>query len=281
MVLIEFKNFSFRYKQNDVYALNNINLKIPENKFILLAGETGSGKTSLIRCMNGLIPQFYAGYYKGNVEVNGKDTAETPISDLSTEVGIVFQNPENQLIAMNVENEIAFGLENLGVPRNVMERKIEEISTLMGITDLLEKPPFNLSGGEQQRVAIASILVLNPKILVLDEPTATLDPHFAKKILLKLKEIQVKQEITVIISEHRMDLIMSLIDDIILMKEGKIFEHNSVQKVINGPNFQNLSINKPVIYSLFKGLKQNGIIEGMLPISIKQAVELIENQSSK
>ncbi|MFW9950973.1 MAG: energy-coupling factor ABC transporter ATP-binding protein, partial [Candidatus Thorarchaeota archaeon] len=126
MSLIKFSNFYFRYKGNDEYALKNVNLDISSNKFILLAGETGSGKTSLIRCMNGLIPQFYAGYYKGSVEISGKNTIKTTISELSNDVGIVFQNPENQLIAMNVEHEIAFGLENLGIPREVIKEKIKE-----------------------------------------------------------------------------------------------------------------------------------------------------------
>ena len=119
MDLIKFENFYYRYKGNEEYALNDINLKINENKFILLCGETGSGKTTLIRSMNGLIPQFYAGYYKGFVKIDERDTAETPISSLSSEVGIVFQNPENQLIAMNVEHEIAFGLESLCVPHTL------------------------------------------------------------------------------------------------------------------------------------------------------------------
>ena len=104
MTIIKFNNFSYRYKGIEDYILDNINLEINENKFILLCGETGSGKTSLIRCMNGLIPQFYAGFYKGSVEVCGKDTVETPIADLSTEIGIAVQNPENQLISMNVEH---------------------------------------------------------------------------------------------------------------------------------------------------------------------------------
>jgi energy-coupling factor transporter ATP-binding protein EcfA2 len=183
MSLIKFSNFHFRYKGNEEYAVKNINLKIESNKFILLAGETGSGKTSLIRCMNGLIPQFYAGYYKGSVEISGKNTTETSISSLSEDIGIVFQNPENQLIAMNVEHEIAFGLENLGFSRDIIKERIEEVVEITEIENIMDKAPFEISGGEQQRVAIASILVLEPKIIVLDEPTANLDPFFAQKII--------------------------------------------------------------------------------------------------
>ena len=191
MDLIRFEKFFYRYKGNEEYALNNINLRIEkEGNFLLLCGETGSGKTTLIRCMNGLIPQFYSGFYKGKVFINEVNTVETSIANLSTEVGIVFQNPENQLIAMNVEHEIAFGLENLGVPRKKIAQKIEESASLTEIEHILDKAPFELSGGEQQRVAIASILVLEPKLLILDEPTALLDPQMARKIINLLKEIQ-------------------------------------------------------------------------------------------
>ena len=146
MNLIKFNNFSYRYKGNEEYALNDIKLEIQKNKFILLAGETGSGKTSLIRCMNGLIPQFYAGFYKGSVEIAGQDTIETSIANLSTKVGIVFQNPENQLIAMSVENEIAFGMENLGIARDEMIKRMDESVKLTEIEHLLHKAPFELSG---------------------------------------------------------------------------------------------------------------------------------------
>jgi len=277
MYLIKFNNFYYRYKRNEEYALNNVNLKIEKNKFILLCGETGSGKTSLIRCMNGLIPQFYPGFYRGSVEVVGKDTIKVPISELATEVGIVFQNPENQLIAMNVEHEIAFGMENLAIPREVMKKRIDEVVKLTEIEHLLEKAPFELSGGEQQRVAIASVLVLEPKILILDEPTALLDPYMAQKILKLLKKIQIERYITIIISEHRMDLIFPLADEIVLIKDGFIIEHDTKEKIINGENFSNMNLNHPVIYSIFYQLKKEKLFNKKLPGSIPEAIELLKN----
>jgi energy-coupling factor transporter ATP-binding protein EcfA2 len=278
MDLIKFENFYYRYKGNEEYALNNVSLKINNNKskFILLCGETGSGKTSLIRCMNGLIPQFYTGFYKGKVFINGKDTTETPIADLSTEVGIVFQNPENQLIAMNVEHEIAFGLENFGVPPEEISKRIKESASLTEIEHILDKAPFELSGGEQQRVAIASILVLEPKVLILDEPTALLDPYMAKKIIDLLKEIQTEKNITILISEHRLDLILPFTDQIILMKTGRIIEFGSREKVINGEIFQNARLNKPVIYSIFNDLKEENLFNQNIPTSIPDAIKSLK-----
>lgn len=275
MNLIKFNNFSYRYKGNEEYALNSINLEIQENKFILLAGETGSGKTSLIRCINGLIPQFYAGFYKGSVEIAGQDTVETSIANLSTNVGIVFQNPENQLIAMTVENEIVFGMENLGISRDEMIKRMDESVKLTEIEHLLYKAPFELSGGEQQRVAIASILVLKPQILILDEPTALLDPYMARKILSLLKKIQTERNITIIISEHRMDLILPLVDEIIMMKEGLIIGHDVKDKIINGDDFKKLAINHPVIYSIFNELKKERLLSRNIPVSIPEAIKYL------
>ncbi|MFO7794842.1 MAG: energy-coupling factor ABC transporter ATP-binding protein [Promethearchaeati archaeon] len=276
MSLIKFHNFYFRYKENKIYALNNINLEIEDSKFILLAGETGSGKTSLIRCMNGLIPQFYSGYYKGWVEVNGFDTTKIAISDLSTFVGIVFQNPENQLVSMNVEHEIAFGLENLGLPENQIKQRIDDVVKLTGIESILDKAPFEISGGEQQRVAIASILALNPDILILDEPTSNLDPFFAKKILDLLHEIHKKQKLTIIIAEHRMDLLLPLVDEIILMKDGKIIEHDKKKKVVNNTNFKQMDINRPFIYSVFNQLKSKNLFKEDIPVSLDEALNLMK-----
>ena len=276
MSIIKFKNFHFRYKGNDEYALKNINLEIGSNKFILLAGETGSGKTSLIRCMNGLIPQFYAGHYKGHVEISGKNTNETTISELSNDIGIVFQNPENQLITMNVEHEIAFGLENLGISREIIRKKIKEVVEITEIESIIDKAPFEISGGEQQRVAIASILVLEPRVIILDEPTANLDPLFARKILNLLKKIQVEKKITIIISEHRMDLILPLVDEIILMKESEILAHDTKDNIINTNTFENLNINKPKIYSIFNELKKRNRFQHDLPVSIQDAINMLK-----
>lgn len=278
MTLITFNNFHFRYKKNKEYQLNNINLKIERNKFILLCGETGSGKTTLIRSMNGLIPQFYPGYYKGNVIVNGNDNSETPIAELAKDVGIVFQNPENQLIAMDVENEIAFGMENLGFPKEKMREKLKNITKTMEIEHLLDKAPFELSGGEIQRVAIASILVLDPKILILDEPLSSLDPYMAEKIIFLLKKIQIETNTTIIISEHRMDLILPVVDEIILMSNGFVLEHDTKEKIINGKTFQDLNLNKPIIYSIFSQLKKENLFKEKIPASISEAIDYFQKK---
>ena len=153
---------------------------------------------------------------------------------------------------------------------------MDESVELTEIKHLLHKAPFELSGGEQQRVAIASILVLKPRILVLDEPTALLDPKMAKKILVLLKRIQSESNITIIISEHRMDLILPLADEIIMMKEGRIIGHDVKDNIINGDNFKKLNINRPVIYSIFNKLKEERLISGNIPASIPEAINYLK-----
>jgi energy-coupling factor transporter ATP-binding protein EcfA2 len=164
-------------------VLKKINLKIASKKFLALLGNTGSGKSSLVRTFNGLIPHFYNGIYFGIVKISGKDTINEEIRDLSMNVGLVFQNPENQLVAMTVEREIAFGLENRGIDPSIIRAKIDKVLNILEISHLKYKHPYELSGGEQQRVAVASILVLEPEVIILDEPTAALDQKAARDVL--------------------------------------------------------------------------------------------------
>ena len=158
-----------------------------------------------------------------------------------------------------------------------MKRKVENIAVLTEIEHLLDRAPFELSGGEQQRVAIASILVLEPKVLILDEPSSLLDARMAQQIFLLLKRIQTERKTTIIIAEHRMDLIMQFVDEIILINNGEVIEHESKEKVINSNNFQELEVNKPVIYSIFSQLKKEKLYNYNIPSSIIEAVKSLKN----
>ena len=157
------------------------------------------------------------------------------------------------------------------------KKKIKEVIQLTEIEHLLDRAPFELSGGEQQRVAIASILVLEPKVLILDEPSSLLDPMMAKKIINLLKKIQTEKGTTIIISEHRMDLVIPVADEIILISEGKILEHDTKDNIINKDNFQNLIINKPVIYSIFNQLKKEKLYNDKIPTSILETIKYLKS----
>ena len=183
MSLIEFVDFSFKYLGAETLALRKINLKIEQGEFLVLTGPSGCGKTTFCRAINGLVPQFHRGYIAGNVFVDGKDTRDHSVAELAPTAGLVFQQPENQLVTLNVEREIAFGPENLGVDKTEVRRRVEELIDMLDLDHLREKHPHEMSGGEQQRVAIAATLALKPKILVADEPTSNLDPKSAETIL--------------------------------------------------------------------------------------------------
>ena len=183
MKIIEVKDLGFKYAGTDFYAIRGVNLEIDEGEFVVLAGKSGCGKTTLLRCLNGLIPHFYEGEFRGRVLIDGIDTRECPPHILSQKVGMVFQNPDNQLFALSVEADIAFPLENLGLPREEIRDRVEWALKLLGIEELRKRSPFELSAGQKQKVAIASVLAMKPKILLLDEPTSSLDPVSAKNLI--------------------------------------------------------------------------------------------------
>ena len=256
-------------------ALNLINLSIRQGKFIAMVGDTGSGKSTLVRTFNGLIPSFYRGIFFGYVGVFGKDTIQEKISNLSRDVGLVFQNPENQLVAMTVEREIAFGLENLGVERDIIQDKITQILEYLGISHLRMRHPYELSGREQQRVAIASILTLEPSVIILDEPTATLDPQAAESVLNLLEKLNIDKKITIIIIEHRLEVILPYCTEIIIVQNGKVLQHASTQEVLNSNLLYSTDVRVPEYIQLFKNLKSNKKYSGTIPTTIEQAAHNI------
>ncbi|MEJ2048011.1 MAG: ABC transporter ATP-binding protein [Dehalococcoidia bacterium] len=175
VTLISIEDLTFTYSGSDHPALKNISLKIGEGEFVLVTGPSGGGKSSLGRCLNGLIPHFYGGKIYGRVLVSGLDTRNHSTKELAGKVGFVFQDPENQLVSLDVEREIAFGLENLAFPRDLIAKRVEESLDALGIASLRYRQLSELSGGEKQKVGIASVLALHPTILILDEPTSELD----------------------------------------------------------------------------------------------------------
>lgn len=180
MPIVEVRSLSYTYPGSTKPTLTNVNFSVEEGEFILLTGPSGCGKTTLCRCLNGLIPNSYGGEFNGQVIVDGLVTTEHPVYEIAQHVGLVFQNPENELFCTSVEREVAFGPENLALPREEIRKRVEESLAMVGISHLRDKSPEELSGGEQQKVAIAALLAMKPKILVLDEPTANLDPASAQ-----------------------------------------------------------------------------------------------------
>jgi energy-coupling factor transport system ATP-binding protein len=266
-LIISAENVSFQYKGATDLSLRKITIELTENKIYLLCGPTGSGKTTFIRALNGLIPHFYPGLYYGYLKVNGLDTVDSNTSKLSEHVGMVFQNPENQLFAMNVERELAFGLENLGYPQEEIRRRINKAITLLKLESIRYRPPYQLSGGEQQKVAIASLVSMEPDVLVFDEPLSNLDPQSAEEIMHILVQLQKEHHKTLIIVEHRIEYVLPFTDNVILFKDGQIIEQGPLTDVVEHEPFFRLGLDLPPLLLWFKKQRELGIYQGALPLS--------------
>jgi energy-coupling factor transport system ATP-binding protein len=213
------ENLSFKYRTRPELAIEDISFELKPGELLLIAGSSGCGKTTLARCINGLIPRSYRGERKGRVLLNGREVAEMKIAEMAQEVGTLLQDPERQIVASNVFNEIAFGPENLGLPRDEIIMRVEQVMQRLNIEYLRQRETFNLSGGEKQKVALAGVLVMNPSILLLDEPLASLDPASAHDALAVFRSLADEGK-TVILVEHRVEDAISINPDRLLYMEG-------------------------------------------------------------
>ena len=221
--MIKFQNVSLIYPTAEKTILDSLNFEITEGEFVLIIGETGIGKSSVLRLINGLVPHHTGGILAGNVEVNGISTRTVRPGELAELIGIVGQNPINGFVSDIVEDELAFSMESLNLAPEVMRKRIEEILDLLSLHQVRGRKIATLSGGEQQRVAIGAALVLHPKILVLDEPTSALDPVAAEEVLAILQRLVHDLGITVIIAEHRLERVIGYVDTIIeINKDGAV-----------------------------------------------------------
>ncbi len=219
---IEIRNLTYRYPERAKPALKSINLSVSNGDFVLLVGPSGGGKSTLIRAINGLVPHFYGGAMRGKVEVNGMDTRNCTPNKMAEQVGIVFQDPENQLVMTKVENEISFGLEIQGLDREEIEMRVKEALEGFGLNKIRKNFTPQISGGEKQRLVLASILALKPKVLVLDEPTSQLDPKGAEELLGMLIQLNKEHGITVIIAEHRLERCFEYANKVVLVENGEM-----------------------------------------------------------
>jgi len=276
--IVEIHNLSYTYPSSDKPILNNINLTIERGSFVVLTGPSGCGKTTLCRCFNGLIPHFYGGKLEGDIIVSGLSVKEHPTSKLAEHVGFVFQSPENQLFALSVEKDIAFGLENLAMPREEMTKRVEWAMDMVGVRELRENAPYELSGGQQQRVAIACVLAMKPEIVVLDEPTSFLDPVSAKKLFEVIQMLNKELSLTIILVEHRLDLLSSYADRMIIMDEGAVKIDGAPRDILNSKDALSLGIGIPKVTRLYQMLKEDGVDLGVPPTSVEELVTQLRSK---
>jgi energy-coupling factor transporter ATP-binding protein EcfA2 len=220
--MIRLEHFSFTYSGASQPVLKDLNVEVDEGEFVLLVGLSGSGKSTLCRAMNGLIPHFYGGTIAGRATVDGIDIRNTSPAKLAGTVGMVFQDPENQLIMTNVENELAFGMENLSLPRSEMRERVSRYADYFDLHRFFPRFIPELSGGEKQKVALASIIAMRPKYIVLDEPTSQLDEETSALFLDHLEKLNREEGIGVILVEHRLERCFRFAKRIVYMKDGRI-----------------------------------------------------------
>ncbi len=275
MPIIEAKNLTYTYPGGTEPAIKNVSLTVEKGDFVILTGPSGCGKTTLCRCFNGLIPHFYAGRLEGELSVARLNVIERPIYEMARHVGLVFQNPENQLFALSVEKDVAFGLENLGLPRDQIRERVDWALQMTGIEELRERAPHELSGGQQQRVAIACVLAMQPEVMVLDEPTSFLDPLGAQKIFEVVSELNRKLGVTVILVEHRLDLASKHANHVIIMDERTIVLDDEPQEVFDSESARLIGVGIPKATKLWVMLRQNGVRLGRAPVNPEEAVQLL------
>jgi energy-coupling factor transport system ATP-binding protein len=274
---IEFKNVSYTYPLADIPALENISLSLERGGFYGLIGENGSGKSTLCALIRGFAPSFYKGNLEGAVLIDGKPTTDYESGELSLRIGCVFQNPFNQISGVKdtVFEEIAFGLENFGIPVDEIERRVIEIMELTNIADAADKNPFKLSGGQQQRLALASIIVLKPDILVLDEPTSQLDPEGTESVFNIIN--MMKKEKTIILVEHKVDLLAEYADTILVLHRGRLVRMGPAPEVLGDEKLLDYGARIPKIARFAKALIRRGLPLDTIPITEEAAVRAIRN----
>jgi len=239
---ISIQNLTFRYRDRQEPALLDFSLEVAAGELLLLAGASGCGKTTLLRSINGLIPRSYKGEVQGKILLHGKETRGFSLARISQIVGTVLQDPERQILGTRVRNEVAFGLENLSLPRSEMLQRIEEALEHLEITHLRDRETFHLSGGEKQKVALAGVLAMRPSILLLDEPLASLDPASAQETLALVRQL-VEEGLTVVMVEHRVEDVLRIQPHrVLFMENGSIRYLGAVEGLFEVVNYREIKL---------------------------------------
>jgi energy-coupling factor transport system ATP-binding protein len=276
---IVFEDFTFSYEETKEPALKSINLKIKKGEVVLITGPAGAGKSTLTCAMNGLIPHFYDGKIEGKVLVKGVDTRNLTIGQLNTQVGLVFQDPESQLFNFTVEDEIAFGPENLGLEPDQINALVEEMIKKVRLDGYNDRNPLTLSGGEKQSCAIASILAMNPNIVIFDEPTSNLDPIGTQNVLDLITDLAKKEQKTMIVIEHNLADLVTKVDRMIVMVDGGIMYDGTPREVFQHvEKLKEIGINIPQSSQLLFKLSESNILPFETCITMNEAYETISSK---
>lgn len=279
--MIRLTDVTYAYPRAARPALDQLSLEIPAGQFCAIIGANSAGKSTLCYALAGFVPHFFRGELTGTIEAAGMNVGESTVAELAGTVGLVFANPFNQITGarFTVREEIAFGLENLGVPREEMETRVDRAMAVAGLTDLADRSPYALSGGQQQRLAIASVLVMDPQVLVLDEPTSQLDPVGTREVFTVLHDLAAADEITVLLASHKLEWVAVFADRVLVLAEGRIVADGPPAEVLAAPNLPDLGVN-PTRYTQAALLAQaTGVVpksKQPLPVTLEQAIEFFQ-----
>ncbi len=273
MAIVNLQNVTYKYPLTDAPALQNISVQVNEGEFVAIIGPNGAGKSTLCYALAGFVPHFFKGELSGVVEVAGVESHNSSLSEWVLNVGLAFQNPFNQISGAKytVFEELAFGLENTGIPRQEMKGRVADAMRLTGISDLAERSPYSLSGGQQQRVALTSILVMQPKVLVLDEPTSQMDPIGTREVFGVIRKMA-EQGMTVILAEHKVEWIAQFADRVIALKDGQILLDGTPSEVLTSPLLPENGFGISRYTSVARKAQETGLWkEAKLPVTLDEA----------
>lgn len=270
--IIELKNFSFRYEGSDELVLKNLDLTINEGDFIGIIGCNRAGKSTLCKCMVGILPFVMGGQWDGEIVIDGKSMNETKGANISDTIGIVFQDAESQFTQPTVEDELAFAMCNFGFERELIRERILYAAKACGLMDLLDRSPFRLSGGQQQRLAVACILALQPRVLILDESTSQLDPVGRDDIFRLVGDLN-KLGKTVIMVDHNIEKIAECVDKALVLHEGNLVAYDAPSKVFCQKQLLNENaVRIPQVTDAALAMKEQLKIEGDMPVHLEEAI---------
>ena len=276
--IIDIEDVSFSYRETREPALNHISLAIGEGDFLGIIGPSGAGKSTLAACLSGAIPHHFGGTLYGAVHVAGKDTCEVTLTDISRIVGSVLQDIDTQMVASVVEDELLFGMENFGVPHDEIEQRLSDALQTVGIADLRDREIATLSGGQKQKVAIAAIMALQPRVLVLDEPTAALDPASSLLVFDTLAKINREQNVTVVVIEQKVALLSTFCNRVVVLDNGKIALEGTPHEVFShAEELQRIGVDSPRVARISNSLARKNICSQASPcLTVDEAETLIE-----
>ena len=251
--IIDVKNLSFRYKESqEYYDVKDITFHVKRGEWLSIVGHNGSGKSTTVRLIDGLLEAE-----SGEIVIDGQRLTEENVWNIRRQIGMVFQNPDNQFVGATVEDDVAFGLENQGLSRQEMKKRVEEALDLVGMLDFKKREPARLSGGQKQRVAIAGVVALRPAILILDEATSMLDPEGRRELIETVKGIRKDYDMTVISITHDLEEV-AMSDRVLVMKKGEIESTSSPRELFSRNDLDQIGLDDPFANQLKKSLSQNG-----------------------